>query len=53
MSASAIANSTLAPNIMLRELLAHNLLYASNDGTYSDPINVYNPLSFVGDPRDK
>jgi hypothetical protein len=37
----------------LRDVLAKTAIYTSNDGKFSAPIGVFNPLDFVGDPRDK
>jgi hypothetical protein len=37
----------------MRDILAKTAIYTSNDGMFSSPIGVFNPLDFVGDPRDK
>jgi hypothetical protein len=37
----------------MKEILAKTAIYTSNTGQYKDPIDIFNPLEFVGDPRDK
>jgi hypothetical protein len=36
----------------LKDILAKAAIYASNDGKFSSPIGVFDPLKYVGDPRD-
>ena len=38
--------------MITRELLARKVLAMSNFGKFKDPIDVLDPLQYVGDPRD-
>jgi hypothetical protein len=33
--------------------MAKTAIFTSNEGKFSSPIGVFNPLDFVGDPRDQ
>jgi hypothetical protein len=45
--------SNLTQHLTMKEILAKTAIYTSNTGQYKDPIDIFNPLEFVGDPRDK
>lgn len=45
-------DSNLASHLTLRDVLAKTAIFTSNEGKFSSPIGVFNPLDFVGDPRD-
>jgi hypothetical protein len=50
--ASNYIDSTSTGSMALREELAKSLLFNVGHSTYALPTEVFNPLNFVGDPRD-
>jgi len=46
--------SNVTEHLTLREIMAKNAIYNAINGTlYSAPIDVTNPLAYLGDPRER
>ena len=50
--ASNYIDNTVSGSMALREELAKSQLFNVGHSTYALPTEVFNPLNFVGDPRD-
>lgn len=52
--ASNYLESNVTEHLTLREIMAKNAIYNAINGTlYSAPIDVTNPLAYLGDPRER